>query len=75
MRALRTFQRRHDLRETGKADRATWTVLFATGSTPLLKVGSSGASALPVQRALRAGGAPDRRALTLGFTRPGGAGR
>ena len=57
VRALRTFQRRHDLRETGKADRATWTVLFATGSTPLLKVGSSGESALRVQRALRAGGA------------------
>ena len=56
-RALRTYQRRHDLLETGRADRATWTALFASGSTPLLKVGSSGESALRVQRALRAGGA------------------
>jgi peptidoglycan hydrolase-like protein with peptidoglycan-binding domain len=55
-RAVRSFQRHHDLRETGKADRATWTALFATGSTPLMKVGSAGRSALRLQRALRAAG-------------------
>jgi peptidoglycan hydrolase-like protein with peptidoglycan-binding domain len=56
VRAVRTFQRRHDLRETGKADRASWTALFATGSTPLTKVGSAGRSALRLQRALRSAG-------------------
>ncbi|MDR7254335.1 hypothetical protein J2X46_003328 [Nocardioides sp. BE266] len=57
VRAVTRFQRRHDLRPTGKADRATWTVLFSAGSTPLMKVGSAGESALRLQRALRAAGA------------------
>jgi hypothetical protein len=56
VRAVRSFQRRQGLRVTGKADAATWTALFARGSAPLLKVGSSGAPALRLQRALRAAG-------------------
>lgn len=55
-RAVTSFQRRHDLRVTGKADAATWTALFARGSAPLLKVGSSGGAVLRLQRALRAAG-------------------
>ncbi|MDT0187435.1 DUF1906 domain-containing protein [Microbacterium sp. ARD31] len=57
VRAVTTYQRRHDLRRTGKADRATWMALFAQGSGPLMKVGSAGESALRLQRALRASGA------------------
>ncbi|MCF6377761.1 DUF1906 domain-containing protein [Nocardioides KLBMP 9356] len=56
VRALERFQRRSDLVETGKPDAATWTALFARGSSPLMKVGSSGKSALRLQRALRAAG-------------------
>lgn len=33
VRAVRSFQRRHDLRVTGKADTSTWTALFAQGSS------------------------------------------
>jgi len=56
VRAVRSFQRRHDLRVTGKADAATWTALFAVGSSPLMKVGSAGEPALRLQRSLRAAG-------------------
>ena len=56
VRAVARFQRRHDLRATGKPDGATWTALFARGSSPLMKVGSSGKSALRLQRALVAAG-------------------
>lgn len=56
LKAVRTFQRRHDLRVTGKADAATWTALFAKGSTPMLKVGAAGQPALRLQRSLRAAG-------------------
>jgi hypothetical protein len=56
VRAVRSFQRRHDLRVTGKVDIKTWTALFATGSAPLLKVGSAGEPTLRLQRSLRAAG-------------------
>ncbi|MFM6848607.1 MAG: glycoside hydrolase domain-containing protein [Terrabacter sp.] len=56
VRAVTKFQHRHDLRETGKPDAATWTALFAQGSTPLMKVGSSGKAVLRLQRAMRAAG-------------------
>jgi hypothetical protein len=56
VRAVRSFQRRHDLRVTGTADASTWTALFAEGSTPLLKVGSAGEPTLRLQRSLRAAG-------------------
>jgi hypothetical protein len=56
VRAVAAFQRRHDLRATGKPDAATWTALFARGSSPLMKVGSSGKSVLRLQRALVAAG-------------------
>lgn len=56
VRAVRSFQRRHDLRVTGKADTSTWTALFAQGSAPLLKVGSAGRPVLRLQRSLRAAG-------------------
>ena len=55
-RAVRIFQRRHDLRVTGRADARTWIALFATGSAPLLKVGSAGKPVLRLQRSLRAAG-------------------
>ncbi|RYB91709.1 DUF1906 domain-containing protein [Nocardioides oleivorans] len=55
-RAVTKFQRRHDLERTGRTDPATWTALFARGSKPLMKVGSSGDAALRLQRALRASG-------------------
>lgn len=56
VRAVRAFQRRHDLPVTGRADATAWSALFARGSTPLLKVGSAGESVLRLQRALRASG-------------------
>jgi peptidoglycan hydrolase-like protein with peptidoglycan-binding domain len=56
VRAVRSFQRRNDLRVTGKADASTWTALFATGTAPLLKVGSAGDPVLRLQRSLRAAG-------------------
>jgi hypothetical protein len=56
VRAVRSFQRRHDLRVTRKADPSTWMALFARGSAPLLKVGSAGEPALRLQRTLRAAG-------------------
>lgn len=56
VRAVRSFQRRNDLRITGKADASTWTALFAKGSAPLLKVGSAGEPVLRLQRSLRAAG-------------------
>ncbi|GAA1928929.1 peptidoglycan-binding protein [Nocardioides hwasunensis] len=55
-RAVRKFQRRHDLRQSGRTDPATWTALFAQGSKPLVKVGSSGDAALRLERSLRAAG-------------------
>ncbi|CAM3806482.1 glycoside hydrolase domain-containing protein [Nocardioides zeicaulis] len=55
-RAVRAFQRRADLRATGRTDPRTWSSLFARGSTPLLKVGSDGPAVLRLERALRAGG-------------------
>ena len=56
VRAVTAFQRRHDLRRTGRPDASTWTALFARGSSPLMKVGSAGTSALRLQRAIRAAG-------------------
>ncbi|WP_170970258.1 glycoside hydrolase domain-containing protein [Nocardioides jishulii] len=56
VRSVRSFQRRHGLRVTGRPDASTWTALFAQGSAPLLKVGSTGAPALRLQRSLRAAG-------------------
>lgn len=56
VRAVRAFQRRHGLRANGRPNAATWTALFAQGSTPLMKVGSAGQPALRLQRSLRAAG-------------------
>jgi hypothetical protein len=56
MRSVRRFQRRHDLRVTGKVDARTWAALLSAGRKPLLKVGSSGDAALRLQRSLRAAG-------------------
>lgn len=64
VRSVRSFQRHHDLRVTGKVDAATWTVLLAHGSTPLLKVGSTGEAVRRLQRAL--GAAMSRRARVTG---------
>ena len=52
--AVRKTQRRAGLRQTGRIDRATWTVLLARGSTPLLKVGDTGTSVQRLQRSLTA---------------------
>lgn len=56
VKAVRSFQRRADLRETGRVDARTWQALFSKGRTPLLKVGSAGRDVLRVERALRGGG-------------------
>lgn len=55
-RAVTTFQRRHDLRVTGRVDARTWTAVLSRGAMPLLKVGSSGDAVLRLERALRAAG-------------------
>jgi peptidoglycan hydrolase-like protein with peptidoglycan-binding domain len=65
VRAVRSFQRRLDLRVSGTADTATWTALFAKGPTPLLKVGSAGESALRLQRTLRAAGSRSVKATGI----------
>ncbi|GGD30533.1 glycoside hydrolase domain-containing protein [Nocardioides daphniae] len=56
VRSVKSFQRKHRLRVTGRPDTATWTALFAQGSAPLLKVGSAGEPTLRLQRSLRAAG-------------------
>ena len=53
-RAVRAFQRSRDLRVTGRVTAATWTVLLAEGSSPVLKVGSASNPVRRVQRALNA---------------------
>ena len=54
VRSLRTFQRRHDLRVTGRATGQAWVALLSRGGTPLLKVGSAEESVRRLQRALAA---------------------
>ena len=54
LRAVRSFQRHHDLRETGTVTAPTWVALLARGGTPLLKVGSADESVQRLQRALTA---------------------
>ena len=53
-RAMRSFQRTHDLRATGRTDDRTWAALLAAGSRPLLKHGSEGPDVRRLQRALTA---------------------
>ena len=62
--AVRSFQRRSDLRVTGRADSRVWTALLARGSTPLLKVGSADESVRRLQRAV--GAATSRRVPATG---------
>jgi len=52
--AVRTYQRAHHLRVSGKVDRRTWTVLLSSGRTPLLKFGSGSNAVRRMQRALNA---------------------
>lgn len=52
--AVRAFQRSHDVRVTGRADRRTWVALLSDGGTPVLKYGSAGEPVRRVQRALNA---------------------
>jgi hypothetical protein len=52
--SVKSFQRRHDLRVSGKATAETWVALLARGGTPLLKVGSAEESVRRLQRALLA---------------------
>lgn len=54
LRAVKRFQRRHDLRVTGTLNRRTWTVLLADGPRPLMKFGSNRYGVRRVQRALNA---------------------
>lgn len=56
VRSVRRFQRRADLRVSGRVDPSTWTALLAAGRKPLLKVGSTGEPVLRLQRSLRAAG-------------------
>jgi len=53
-RAVRSFQRAHHLRVTGRLTAGTWTVLLADGASPVLKVGSASNAVRRVQRALNA---------------------
>lgn len=50
--AVRRFQREHDLRATGRLDKRSWTALLAGGPRQVLKRGSEGAAVRRVQRAL-----------------------
>jgi len=52
--AVRAYQRSHDLTVTGQVSARTWTVLLAEGTNPVLKYGSAGPSVQRVQRALNA---------------------
>lgn len=52
--AVRDFQRRRRLPETGIVERRTLTALFAHGERPLLKRGSTGEPVRRLQRSLRA---------------------
>lgn len=59
--AVKKAQRKLDLRQTGRLDRATWSALLVKGSQPLLKVGDTGTPVLRLQRALTAAlGRPTR---------------
>ncbi|HSV39781.1 MAG TPA: glycoside hydrolase domain-containing protein, partial [Nocardioidaceae bacterium] len=85
--AVKRFQRKHHLRVTGKATKATWVALLSDGSAPLAKVGSGSDAVRRLQRALNAAttsrlpitGVYDRRTEravkgyqgALGFTRTG----
>jgi len=52
--AVRAYQRGHDLTATGRVTVRMWTVLLAEGANPVLKFGSAGRSVQRVQRALNA---------------------
>ncbi len=54
VRAVRRFQRAHELAVTGRVNRRVWMVLLAEGSTPLLKYGAGSDAVRRVQRALNA---------------------
>lgn len=54
-RAVRTFQHRHPpLRESARANRATWVALLSAGTSPLAKVGAASNAVRRLQRALNA---------------------
>jgi peptidoglycan hydrolase-like protein with peptidoglycan-binding domain len=52
--ATSAFQRAHGLPVTGVVDSHTWTALLASGDTPTLRTGSTGAAVGRLQRALTA---------------------
>jgi hypothetical protein len=52
--AVQKAQKKLDLKVTGKLDRRTWVALLARGSSPLVKVGSTGDPVRRLQRALTA---------------------
>lgn len=52
--AVKAFQRKRGLRETGVVERPTLTALFASGQRPLLKRGSAGEPVRRLQRSLNA---------------------
>jgi peptidoglycan hydrolase-like protein with peptidoglycan-binding domain len=52
--ATSAFQRAHELPVTGAVDSHTWTALLASGDTPTLRTGSTGAAVSRLQRALTA---------------------
>jgi hypothetical protein len=54
--AVRTAQKKLDQKVTGKLTRPTWVALFARGSQPVLKVGSTGDKVRRLQRSLTAAG-------------------
>lgn len=52
--AVRRYQRRNDVRVTGRMRYPTWTRLLSSGGTPVTKVGSGGNAVRRAQRALNA---------------------
>lgn len=54
VRAVRGFQRAHDLPVSGAMTRQTWTALLSEGNAPVVKIGSANRAVRRVQQALNA---------------------
>lgn len=52
--AVKRFQRRHDLPRTGRTTKRTWVTLLSAGRSPFMKIGAASNSVRRLQRALNA---------------------
>ena len=52
--AVKRFQRRHDLPASGRTTKRTWVTLLSAGKSPFLKVGAASNSVRRLQRSLNA---------------------